>query len=69
MSFDNEQAGTITGHFFAKGYGFVESEGVSYFFHAHEARDFERLSTGDEVVFFPQEHERGPRAIRVRKAE
>lgn len=67
-AFETELTGIITGHFFAKGYGFIESEGVSYFFHAHEARDFERLNVDDEVVFFAQNNERGPRALRVRKA-
>lgn len=65
-----EKTGVVTAHFFAKGYGFIEEEGddnLAYFFHAHEARDFERLRIGDKVLFFAEDHEKGERAIRVRQ--
>jgi cold shock CspA family protein len=66
---ENEQRGKVTRVIYDKGYGFIESEdGKTYFFHAYGTRDFDRLMMNDRVVFYIQEHEKGLRAIRVRRA-
>jgi cold shock CspA family protein len=66
---ENELQGKIARVIYDKGFGFIEGEdGDTYFFHAYGTRDFDRLMMGDRVVFFKQEHDKGLRAIRVRKA-
>lgn len=51
----------------AKGYGFVRAEGKDYFFHASDVEDysFNNLEKGDELMFSPDEGERGPIAKNI----
>lgn len=50
-----------------KGYGFIISNGVDYFFHISEKRDSDEISEGDEVEFEILKTEKGFSASNVTK--
>jgi cold shock CspA family protein len=52
-----------------RGFGFVRAGGRHYFVHASDIKERETtLRPGELVIFTPAEHERGRRAIQVRRA-
>lgn len=54
-----------------RGYGFIEAESVSYFFHNSDLKDisFDDLEEGNLVSFEPEESEKGKKAINIKKME
>jgi len=77
MAYENEQLGAVKRIFYTKGFGFITGDDEKeYFFHIYETRaEFERLTMGDRVKFFPQsskyktkdgEERDGFKAVRVR---
>lgn len=58
---EKRMTGTITYINKDAGYGFIQAEGKNYFFHASDVEDysFDNLKKGDELMFAPDENERG----------
>ena len=53
-----------------KGFGFIEGDdGQDYFVHQSELEEGVRLNDNDPVEFDTEEGDRGPKALKVKKAE
>jgi len=50
-----------------RGYGFIISDGVDYFFHITEKRDSGEILEGDELMFEIKQTEKGFSATNVTK--
>lgn len=62
------KTGTVDKIIVDKGYGFIKSGSIRYFFHTSECiTDFEALKEGDEVKFENVLSDKGPRATEVER--
>jgi len=53
-----------------KGFGFIRTtDGVEWFFHRSEAREFDTMTEGNRVTFQETEGTKGPRAVGVERVE
>ena len=63
---DDGLTGTVKAIRSDKGFGFIAADGVDYFFHRSEVKDFDVMTAGTAVTFLPAAGPRGLRAVNVR---
>lgn len=61
------QQGVVRWFNVAKGFGFIESQGIDYFVHfkAIQSNGFKELKDGQQVTFVPEAGQKGPMATQV----
>ncbi len=66
---EEQLTGQVSGLIADRGFGFISSQGVDYFFHSKGMRAgylFVELNKDDRVTFTPTETPKGKRAVDVR---